>query len=42
MNDYSDLIDLYDTLRIERFNRDQYFLNALARLEARVEKLEEK
>ena len=41
MSDYHDLIDLYDTLRIERFNRDQYFLNAMARLEARIEKLEE-
>ena len=42
MSDYNDIIDSLDTLRIEILNRCLYFLEAISRLEDRVNKLKEK
>ena len=42
VNDFNDLIDSLDTLRIELYNRCNFFLESIAELEARIEEYKEK
>ena len=41
VNDFNDLIDSLDTLRIELHNRCNFFLESIAELEARIEQYKE-
>lgn len=41
VNDFNDLIDSLDTLRITIFNRCSLFLESIAELEARIEEYRE-
>ena len=41
VNDFNDLIDSLDTLRIDLLNRCIFFLESIAELEARIEEYKE-